>query len=145
MRHLKFLSEAVKPQEGSTSHLNGACMVMHEASALSNHGRSAWQQQLRLPADLERRSWYDFPGYAQRRGRALVEVGQVVAQDVTEAAEFCGALVGEAELESVGGRHGIQRLQAAVVPQDVEHAAVRLPQELEPGRDLLPISPILRS
>jgi hypothetical protein len=48
-------------------------------------------------------------------------------------------------LESVGGRHGIQRLQAAVVPQDVEHAAVRLPQELEPGRDLLPISPILRS
>lgn len=69
----------------------------------------------------------------------------MVAQDVAEAAELCGALVCEAELECMRGRHGVERLQAAVVAQDVEHAAVRLPQELEPGCDLFPVSPVLRS
>lgn len=43
--------------------------------------------------------------------RALVEVGQVVAQNVAEAAELGAALVGEAELERARGRHGVQRLQ----------------------------------
>ena len=69
----------------------------------------------------------------------------MVAQDVTEAAELGGALVGEAELECARGRHGIQRLQPRIVAQDVQHAAVRLPQELEPGRHLLPVCAVLRT
>jgi len=35
-------------------------------------------------------------------------------------------------------------LQAAVVAQDVQRRAVRLPQELEPGRHQLPIRAVLR-
>ena len=81
--------------------------------------------------------------YEQGVRVAHVEVGQVIAQDVAEAAELCGALVGEAELEGMCGRHGIQRLQAAVVAQNVEHAAVCLPQELEPGSNLLPVCAVL--
>ena len=77
------------------------------------------------------------------QGHTLVEVGQVVAQDVAEAAEFGGALVGEAELECARGRHGVQRLKPRVVPQDVQHTAVRFPQELEPRRHLLPVRAVL--
>lgn len=40
-------------------------------------------------------------------------------------------------------RHCVQRLQAAVVAQDVEHRAVRLPQELEPRRHQLPVRAVL--
>jgi len=67
----------------------------------------------------------------------------VVAKNVAEAAELCGALVGEAELEGMCGGHCIQRLQAAVVTQNVKHAAVCLPQELEPGSNLLPVCAVL--
>lgn len=74
---------------------------------------------------------------------ALVEVGQVVAQDVAEAPELCGALVGEAELECARGCHGVERLQPRIIAQDVQHAAVRFPQELEPGRHLLPVRAVL--
>ncbi len=77
------------------------------------------------------------------QGHTLVEVGQVVAQDVAEAAELCSALVGEAELECARGCHGVQRLQSRVVSQDVQHTTVCLPQELEPGRHLLPVCAVL--
>ncbi len=80
-----------------------------------------------------------------RAGNALVEVGEVVAQDIAEAAELGGALVGEAELECARGSHRVQRLQPRVVAEDIQHAAVRLPQELEPRRHLLPVRAVLHA
>lgn len=76
---------------------------------------------------------------------ALIKVGQVIAEDITEASELSSALVGEAELEGARGSHGIERLQPRVVAQDVQHTAVGLPQEFEPGCHLLPVCPVLQA
>ena len=78
-------------------------------------------------------------------GCALVEVGQVISENVTQASKLCSTLVGEAELEGLGGCHGIQSLQAGVVAQDVQHRAVSLPQKLEPGGDQLPVGTVLQA
>mmetsp|Transcript_19979 Transcript_19979/g.60389 ORF Transcript_19979/g.60389 Transcript_19979/m.60389 type:complete len:301 (+) Transcript_19979:1538-2440(+) len=87
--------------------------------------------------------------FGQRQVRAvalvavLVQVGQVVAQRVAQPAKFRGALVGQAEVERLAGRHSIQRLQAAVVSKNVQNSAVGFPQKLEPGGYQLPICAIL--
>lgn len=75
---------------------------------------------------------------------ALVEIGQVVSEDVAETPELGCALVGEAEAKGARRRHRVQRLQPAVVAQDVQRRAVRFPQELEPGRDQLPVCAVLQ-
>lgn len=44
---------------------------------------------------------------------ALVEVGKVVSQRVTQAPELSCALVRQAERECLAGCHGVQRFEAA--------------------------------
>ena len=73
----------------------------------------------------------------------LLKVGQVIAQDLTEAAELGGALVSHTEVECAVGRHGVEPLQLVVVAQDLEDSSVGLPQELEPRGDELAIGAIL--
>mmetsp|Transcript_5961 Transcript_5961/g.15182 ORF Transcript_5961/g.15182 Transcript_5961/m.15182 type:complete len:437 (-) Transcript_5961:36-1346(-) len=88
-------------------------------------------------------------GLGQRHVRAvalvavLLQVGQVVAEDLAQAAELGRALVGDAELERAVGRHRVERLQLVVVAQDLKDGAVRLPQKLEPRGDQLAVSAVL--
>ena len=74
---------------------------------------------------------------------SLVQVGQMIPQNVTQPPELCGTLVGQAELESSGCCHGIQCFQSGIVPQDVQDSSISLPQELEPGCDMLTVNAIL--
>lgn len=67
----------------------------------------------------------------------------MVAEDVTEAAELGRALVSKTEAEGAGRCHGVQRLQTAVVAQNVQRCAVRLPQEFEPRRYQLTVRSVL--
>mmetsp|Transcript_33886 Transcript_33886/g.95997 ORF Transcript_33886/g.95997 Transcript_33886/m.95997 type:complete len:275 (+) Transcript_33886:2389-3213(+) len=73
----------------------------------------------------------------------LAEVGEVVSQDVAEAAKLGGALVLQAKLEGALRSHGVEGLQLGVVAQDVQHVAVCLPQELEPRSHQLALRAVL--
>ena len=73
----------------------------------------------------------------------LHQVRQVVAKNLTQAAELGGALVGDAEGKRAVRRHGVQGLQLVVVAQNFENSAVRLPEELEPGRHGFAVRAIL--
>lgn len=75
---------------------------------------------------------------------SLVQIGKVIPQDITQPSELSSALVGKAKLERSSCCHGIQGLQPGVVPEDVQNSTVGLPQELEPGCDMLPVNPILQ-
>ena len=69
----------------------------------------------------------------------------MVSEDVTKPAELSGTLVGATELEGPSSSHGIQGLQPSIVPQNVQHCTVCLPQELEPGSDMLAIDTVLQT
>ena len=75
---------------------------------------------------------------------SLVEIGKVVPQNVAQSSKLGCTLVCQAELESSSSSHCIQGLQPCIVPQDVQHCSVSLPQELEPRCDMLTINTILQ-
>lgn len=78
------------------------------------------------------------------RWPSLVQVGKVIPQDVTQPPELSSTLVGQAKLEGSSCCHGIQGLQPGIVPQDVQDGTVGLPQELEPGCDMLSVNSVLK-
>ena len=73
----------------------------------------------------------------------LVQVGEVVPNDLAHALELRLPLVRQAKVVGPLRGHGVQRLQSGVVPQDVKGVSVRLPQELEPGHDVLAVLTVL--
>jgi len=67
-------------------------------------------------------------------------------RDVAQAPELCIALVGEAEANAKGpaGQPWASRAsQLGVGAQDLQHAAVALPQEPEPRRHQLTVGAVL--
>lgn len=68
-------------------------------------------------------------------GRVLGGILDVVAQELTQAAELSLAGVLLAELEGLEGSRLIHDLETGIVLQDLEDGAVSLPQELEPRGD----------
>lgn len=50
---------------------------------------------------------------------APVKILQMIAQDIAQAAELCGALVVQAELKGARCCHGIQGLEPGIVSQSI--------------------------
>jgi hypothetical protein len=67
--------------------------------------------------------------------RVLGGILDVVAQELTQAAELGLAGVLLAELEGLQGSRLVHNLETGIVLQDLENGAVGLPQELEPRSD----------
>mmetsp|Transcript_23763 Transcript_23763/g.28672 ORF Transcript_23763/g.28672 Transcript_23763/m.28672 type:complete len:298 (+) Transcript_23763:1589-2482(+) len=61
----------------------------------------------------------------------LVQVRKVITKNLAKTTELCGALVLQAELESLVCCHGVESLQLAIVTQDLKYSTVCLPQKLE--------------
>mmetsp|Transcript_3139 Transcript_3139/g.10987 ORF Transcript_3139/g.10987 Transcript_3139/m.10987 type:complete len:409 (+) Transcript_3139:1632-2858(+) len=133
-------------------HLRLGRLLHHHHQAVDVlHAPERLLPQLELRCDLqllEARLQVELQRLRQGEVRAvalvpvLVQVHEVVAEHLREPAELRRPLVLLAELERAHGGHGVQRLELGVVTQDLQHAAVRLPQELEAGGHELPISPV---
>src|SRR5690606_32661560 len=68
-------------------------------------------------------------------GRVLGGRLDMVAEKLAEAAELGLAGMLLAEVEGLHRSALVEKLEAGIVAEDVQNGPVRLPQELEPGRD----------
>mmetsp|Transcript_1910 Transcript_1910/g.3631 ORF Transcript_1910/g.3631 Transcript_1910/m.3631 type:complete len:213 (-) Transcript_1910:348-986(-) len=86
------------------------------------------------------------PTYAVDAGRLRSEsldIGELQAEHITQAAELQRALVVQTEGEGLLARLVVHLLQLRVLVQQLQHGSVGIPQKLKPGHHHLSVSAIL--